>query len=339
MKILIVKTGALGDVVRTSYFAGALRRKFGDQLELCWLTSPSAYPLLSENPNIDRLSISFSDFQNDEFNMVYSLDDEMSVVIPTTKLRSKKFIGAILAGEKLTYTQDSSEWFDMGLLSKFGKTRADELKKINTRGHAEIFKNIFNVEKIYPEFFLSLEGKVAADKFSSGLIPLVGINPYAGGRWPSKEINDEELLSLLQKISKGNVFPLPVTIILFGAGDDRVRNLLLARNMAKINPEQEIIVADTDASLMILAGYISQLKLLISSDSLAMHLAIAQGINTIAFFSPTSASEIDSFGVCHKLISTASDYCSYAKDCDNSSITASRLINKISTLQLDWSSI
>jgi heptosyltransferase-2 len=335
MRILIVKHGALGDVVRTSYFAGALRRKFGEKLELFWLTAPAAESLLADNPYIDRLTTTFTDLENVEFDVLYSLDDEASVVTEVAKLKAKKFSGAVLESGQLTYTSDASQWFDMGLLSRFGKARADEMKILNTCGHAEIFQKIFEVDNVHPDFFLSQEGKFAAERFLDGHGPLVGINPYAGGRWPSKEIRDEELYSLLHSIGEGRVFPYPVTVVLFGAGNDRIRNLTLAKRMETSSVKQVIAVADTDASLMILAGYISRLKLMISSDSLAMHLAIAQGIPTLAFFAPTSASEIDSFGICEKLLSTASDYCSYAKNCDNSSITADRLINKISALSIN----
>jgi heptosyltransferase-2 len=72
---------------------------------------------------------------------------------------------------------------------------------------------------------------------------------------------------------------------------------------------------------------------MVSSDSLAMHLAIAQDIPTVAFFSPTSAAEIDGFGRLVKVASTAGDYCSYAKDADNSSITHERLLSALALLQ------
>jgi heptosyltransferase II len=335
VRILIVKHGALGDVVRTSYFAGALKRKYGEQLELSWVTSPAALPLLADNPHVDRVSVSFSDFQGDAFDVVYSLDDEGPVLEAVSKLRAQTISGALLHEGKPSYSPDAAEWFDMGLLSKFGKARADQLKRLNTRGHAEIFQRIFQVDAVRPEFFLSRDGKAAAAGFLPGRASLVGINPYAGGRWPSKEVRDDELYSLLKAIGEQRVFPQPVTVVLFGAGEDRRRNESLAARVAAARISQEIVVADTDASLMTLAGYISRMDLMISSDSLAMHLAIAQGIPTVVFFAPTSAVEIDDFGRCEKVISLAPDYCSYAKDCDNSTITADRLIDTIRASSLN----
>jgi heptosyltransferase-2 len=78
-----------------------------------------------------------------------------------------------------------------------------------------------------------------------------------------------------------------------------------------------------------LAAAVSRLDYLVSSDSLALHLAIAQGVPFTAFFSPTSAVEIDDWGIGTKVVSTAPDYCSYRKDADNGSITARRILEAI----------
>ena len=51
-KILVVKNGGLGDVVRTSYFAKPLKNK-GSNIGLYWLTSPEAVDILQFNPYID----------------------------------------------------------------------------------------------------------------------------------------------------------------------------------------------------------------------------------------------------------------------------------------------
>ena len=91
-------------------------------------------------------------------------------------------------------------------------------------------------------------------------------------------------------------------------------------------------VADTDGSVLRLAAVIRQCDALISSDSLALHLGISQRVPFVAFFAPTSASEIDAFGLGIKITSTAADYCSYKRDADNSSLTADRLIDAYTLL-------
>ena len=148
--------------------------------------------------------------------------------------------------------------------------------------------------------------------------PALGINPFAGGRWPAKELRAPELEALISSLlapegllSKGG------SVVLIGAGPDREKNLALARAIS----DQRVRVADTDASPLHLAALVHGLDFMVSSDSLAMHLAIAQGVPTVAFFAPTSAVEIDDFGRLLKVASTSADYCSYRKDADNSTIT------------------
>src|SRR5262249_28687683 len=61
MHYLIVKTGALGDVVRTSYFAKALKHKHGPDLRLSWFTAPASVNLLRLDPSIDDLWLEFGE--------------------------------------------------------------------------------------------------------------------------------------------------------------------------------------------------------------------------------------------------------------------------------------
>lgn len=322
-KILIVKKGALGDVVRTSYFAGALKRKHGDKIVIHWLTGASAVPLLQFNPSIDLLSSDVNRLCAERYDTIFSLDDEAEILSEVATLRGLKVVGALLdESGAARYTADSAAWFDMGLLSRFGKDQADQLKKANKLSHSEIFRGIFAVDEVHPEFFGGDEGKLAAAKMSSPDEISVGINPYAGGRWKSKELRESELVLLLQRLLAAADASVPLRIFLFGAGNDYARNVAVERVVG----DQRIQTVNTDNSVLQLAGAIGALDLLITSDSFALHLAIAQHVPYIAFFAPTSAAEIDSFGLGEKVVSTSADYCCYKSTADNSSITAGRLV-------------
>jgi heptosyltransferase-2 len=329
LHILIVKNGALGDVVRTSYFARALREKFGDGLRLSWLTAPAAAPLLRFNPYIDDLWTSYAEAQPYRYDRVYSLDDEREVLEGVNRLDAAAITGALLRDGKASYTDDAAGWFDMGLLSRFGKARADELKKLNRRGHAEIFSEIFGVVGVKPHFFGNPRMEQWAERALAGHARVIGINPFAGGRWPSKELRLPELNALIDAILGGDTaFGRGCTVMLFGAGEDHRRNC----ELAAARPGAPILVPNTDDSVLRLAALVSRLNVLITSDSLAMHLAIAQCVPTVAFFAPTSAAEIDDFGLVRKVVSVAADYCTYQKDADNTSITASRVVAELPAL-------
>lgn len=319
--ILIIKFGALGDVIRTSYFARELKLQ-NNEIKVFWITSVAAVPLLVGNFYIDVLVSSFDDLKEFKFDHIYSLDDEYEIVAAIEKLQFRELTGAYLVSNQLRYTDNVSEWFDMGLLSKHGKANADTLKKRNIKTHGEIFKQIFGVPSLAPIFLYPKEFKPSHNlKFLSNNEFLIGINPYAGGRWPSKELPVHQLLNLVQGLLEID-FPKNLKIILFGLGEDRDQNLLIQSKFANKN----LLVADTSSSLLDFAYQIKQLNYLITTDSLALHLSLAQGILSTAFFAPTSAIEIDSFGLCDKVISLSDDYCNYSKKCDNSTITAQRLI-------------
>lgn len=323
--ILIIKHGSLGDVVRTSYFAGAVRDRYGEHLRLSWMTSSSALPLLHFNPHIDDIWTDFSATQDLCFDHLYSFDDEQDLIERVSRISCKAITGAVLTPDgQRTYTEDASEWFDMGLLSRFGKEKADELKKINKRTHAEIFSRILGIKKTTPEFYgiRSLEQKAASLLQCSGKV--VGINPYAGERWPSKELLPEELYSLAKKLlSHHSLIGPDGRLVLLGAGNGHFRN----QQLATILNDTRVVVPDTNDSVLHFAAVIHQLDYLITSDSLALHLGIGQHIPFLAFFTATSAVEIDGFGLGCKIISTAEDYCSYRNDADNQSITAERIIS------------
>ena len=324
MHFLIVKHGALGDVVRTSYFAGALKAKHGERLRLSWITAPAAIPLLQFNPQIDDLWTSFDEARSCRFDRVWSLDDEREVLEGVAALSTARLSGAFLDScGNATYSDDVAEWFDIGLLSRFGKAKADELKKLNVRTHGDIFSNMFGVSDVQPAFFGDERLEQWAAEWLGNRKWHIGINSFAGGRWPSKELPERELGKLIQGMLSSVGSGLPqLDIVLLGANEDRERNTNLAANFQ----DSRVRVVNTDDSVLRLAAVVSRLNYLISSDSLAMHLAVAQRVPFLAFFSPTSAAEIGDFGFGCKVVSSASDYCSYRKDADNTTITAERLL-------------
>src|SRR5205085_7475501 len=99
---------------------------------------------------------------------------------------------ALLRDGRRGYTEDVAPWFDMGLLSRLGKTRADALKIENTASHSALFSSMLGVPVTHGSFFNSSlrEGRwksVLRGGGSGGAV--FGINPFAGGRWPAKALS------------------------------------------------------------------------------------------------------------------------------------------------------
>ncbi|MBI4004247.1 MAG: glycosyltransferase family 9 protein [Candidatus Omnitrophica bacterium] len=184
-KLLLIKTGALGDVVRTTPLLHVL------DAEVTWVTASNAFPLLRHNPRIARVvDIERADVVSGrEYDLVVSLDEDPRAADLATRVMKQALVGVYRAGFGTTYTDSAREWFDMSLISQLGKAKADELK--------------FQNQKTYQEFIFSMIGKAFCGEEYLLPVPvttrpvpqLVGLEARAGDRWPMKRWNGYEALA------------------------------------------------------------------------------------------------------------------------------------------------
>ena len=321
--VLIVKCAAHGDVLRTSHFAAALRRRYPADLRLSWLVAPGSGRLIGLNPHIDDVWFDVDRCRGFSYDHIFSLEEDAALVSCVSALRTRRLTGLFSAADgSLSYTPDAAAWFDMSLVSRLGRDRADRLKRENTLTHSQIFSGLFDV----PSFDFAFHGDPQmadeARAWRGDAKILIGISPHAGSRWPSKALPPDTLRTLVLRLASLAKDRDGVRLVLLGAGTERIRNLALAREIGG----GSILVPDTDSDVLRFAAFVGMLDYLITSDSLALHLALAQSVRFLAFFAPTSAAEIDDGGIGTRLLSTAPDYASYRPDADNRSITAERIL-------------
>lgn len=319
-----MKHGALGDVVRTSWLLPGLHERFGPLTRVDWLTAPGAAELLRFNPLVERVLTAPSGLRR-HYGWVLSLDDEEHAISAASSVNCARFSGAVRRDDGAGYTDDMAPWFDMGLLSRFGKARADAMKVENAASHSALFSSMLDVPITHATFFNSplreARWRSALRHGSGGAV--FGINPFAGGRWPSKALPGSVLLQVVQHLLEDPALGVG-RIVLFSEDCARAESLLAD---CPAGLTSRIMVPDTSESTLELAAAIRALDYLVTTDSLALHLAVAQSVPNLSFYAPTSAAEIETFGTGTKLLSTAPDYCSYRGDADNSSITAARLLS------------
>ena len=325
-RILILKHGALGDVIRTSYIAESLKSKYpGCRIE--WVTRDHAVDLVRFHHFIDRVwgvdrtghFKAGEGLESDHYDWVLSLDDEIESCALATQVCAEKITGAYLAGDKVVPSADALPWFGMGLISPSGKAEADRAKLKNQLTHAEIFRRILGLDFIRGSFYNDPQiEKTVHARFSDGSFH-IGLNLSAGKRWKSKSLRIEEAVSLVKLIAGAETVK-KIRIHLLGGVEDLPYN----REILSRAGEAQLDLLPP-ASLLEFAAIIASQRLIITSDSMALHMAIAQKIRNVSFYAPTSAAEIETFGLGRKILSTAPDYCSYRPDADNCSITADRI--------------
>src|SRR6266487_1305594 len=177
MSVLIIKLGATGDVVRTTPL---LRRLDGP---VSWITAENNLALLE---GIDR-EVRCVSWENRKrvadaaYDLVINLEDDRETSRFLKELKFKQLFGAYLNGDdRLGYTSDSRDWFDLSLISAYGREEADRLKLLNRRTCQQlIFEGLglgFNGETYYlpPSRPTGLQGDVA-------------ISSTAGAVWPMKK--------------------------------------------------------------------------------------------------------------------------------------------------------
>ena len=91
----------------------------------------------------------------------------------------------------------------ISFISRFGKSEADNLKKNNSKSFNDIFSKILNIQisDIKPEFF-NYKNYTSQSLNNNKLDKVIGLNLFAGKRWPSKEISIDNIINLIACISK-----------------------------------------------------------------------------------------------------------------------------------------
>ena len=77
-----------------------------------------------------------------------------------------------------------------------------------------------------------------------------------------------------------------------------------------------IIDAGCDNSLMEFASLVNLCSLLVTSDSLALHIGVALKKKIVAFFCPTPSAEIELYGMGIKIVPNIGCLCCYKPKCD-----------------------
>jgi heptosyltransferase II len=176
VKTLIIKLGASGDVVRTTTL---LHKLSGD---IYWITSDENIVLLTGNQRISR-AVSWKqglDLLGIEFDLVINLEDSFEVAKTLGQFKYKELFGAYLSSSNnVEYTENAREWFDLSLVSRFGRTKADELKLRNRKSYQELIFACLGYKFENDGYFLP-------HTTGSDLAGDVAIANTAGHVWPMK---------------------------------------------------------------------------------------------------------------------------------------------------------
>jgi len=329
-KILIIKLDAVGDVLRTTCILPGLKEKF-PEAHITWITRKNAREIFYNNPYVDRvLEIENQEtnyfLQVEKFDLALNLDSSTisSAICSSVISKEKLGFGLDEKGKVFPINPEAEEWFLMGAF--------DDLKKKNTQTYQSIILNIAKLKtENYPIIlYLNEKEKKFAEKFLTNhkidrTKKIIGLNTGAGPRWKFKSWTLEGFEKLIYLLLKNTDY----YIFLYGGPFEKERNEYLS----KID-NKRVVDTGTNNSLREFFALMDLCDLLVTGDTLAMHTATALGKKIIALFGPTSANEIETYGLITKIQSDLDCLVCYKMDCDfdpncMNSIKAETIYNKI----------
>ncbi len=302
--ILIIKLGAEGDVLRTTPLLYGLREKYPGA-EITWLTAKESTPLLKNNPFINRILVDTIRLGN-SYDLLINLDKDVRALRTATRLGPGKKLGFGIKNGKIYALNDESDYaLRVGI--------DDELKfKKNKKTYQEIIFEQCSLKYKKQEYLLELSPKqrefsrkFAAKHNLPSSVRKIGLNTGCGPKYPKKKWTIDGFVQLARRLTGEGA-----KVLLLGGPREIRRNQEIIRNL-----NSGIIDTGGNNSLEDFVSIVNCCDLVVSGDTVAMHIAIALKKKVIALFGPTCPEEIDLYNRGVKIISPIPCSPCYKKIC------------------------
>ena len=251
-KILIIKLGAIGDVIRTTPLLTKLWLEYPNT-EIWWLTySPEILP-----SKIDRIlkfnSENLLTIQATDFDLVINLDKDPHACALTKIVNSKSKIGYILKNGKPSPINDKA-------LPKFITGLFDDINQSNDKTYLQEIFEICGFKFEDEEYLLEFENSFNWD-IENNNKKIIGLNTGCGARWVSRLWENKNWLELISILNDNGFFP-----ILLGGEQENSNNQILAKESGAFYPGY--------FNLQKFISLMNQCDCVVSAVTMGMHIAI-----------------------------------------------------------------
>ncbi len=257
-KILIIKLGAIGDVIRTTPLAVRYKKLYPD-CQITWLTlSPDVLPsdLIDVIYKFDFPSIYA--VQNQVYDIAINLDKEPEACALLKDVKASEKFGFIWTNNHIGIATPNAE-------HKLITGLFDNISKTNTKNYLEEIFEIchlkFEGEPYVLNFNKSLAEKWNLIKDKAHSKKIAGLNTGCGKRWQTRLWPDEYWIKLITDLQKNNIFP-----VLLGGADEDEKNSFLQEKTGAFYPGHY--------SLQEFISLTSNCDIIVTQVSMMMHIAI-----------------------------------------------------------------
>jgi len=310
-RLLIIKLDAMGDVLRTTALLPALAEAH-PRAAITWVTRRESRALLERNPYVTEVLNYGEDalvqLQARTFDRVINLDAGKTSSGLATLTKAAQKDGFILDPRGCVQPTNAAarKWLEMGLF--------DDLKRQGTRTYQDLMLEIVGLRGAPHRYVLELtederaRGRMHLEQRGVNFSRLViGLNTGAGRRWPLKQWRADGYLELIERLANRH----HAQFVLLGGPEEHERHQRLIAGS-----QVPLVDSGCDNPVRHFAAIVAACNLVVAGDTLAMHLSLSLGRRTIVLFGPTSAAEIEMYGLGEKVLPQMECLACYKNACD-----------------------
>ncbi len=258
-KILIIKLGAMGDVIRTTPLVIRYRKMFGD-VHFTWLTLfPDVLPKEDIQDIYTPDAVSLLKIQEREFDIAINLDKDEEACMLLDRVSAKEKYGFTWKNGHLNAATPAANHKIMtGLF--------DHISIKNTKSYLEEIFEICHLDFQNEEYLLNYNKSIAAKwkdifaKKANGR-KVVGLNTGCGNRWQTRLWPDEYWTKFINSLNEKDILP-----VLLGGSQEDEKNSKLANETHAWYPGT--------FSLEEFISLTANLDAVVTQVSMMMHIAV-----------------------------------------------------------------
>ena len=278
-RLLLIKLGAIGDVIRTTPLLRRLRQEYPG----CFITWLTLTPAILPQDEIDEiLKFDFASalqLQGREFDAIYNLDKEKEACALLNTIKAKAKFGYALR------PTDGVAWPVSELADhKFLTGIFDQLSLANQKPYAQEIFELCGFEFRGEEYVFDTHEDKGYDwrQLPTGQ-PRIGLNTGCGDRWTTRLWSDEKWLALIGLLQKAGYAP-----VLLGGEAEHPRNQRLHEATGAHYPGT--------FALPQFINLLYQMDGIVTQVTMAMHISIALRKPTILMNNIFNPYEFDLYG-------------------------------------------
>jgi len=297
-KILIIKLGAAGDVIRTTPILRKLRQVY----PACYITWLTLSPELLLKDWVDQI-LPFDlkniiTLQASQFDLLINLDKDLEACALANQIsaQDKKGFGLSQFNKCCAINEESEQKFLTGIFDNFNKANCKSYP-------AEIFE-ICGFKFQGEKYILDNFAKNGFQWDISEPRPLIGLNTGCGNRWTSRLWSQQNWIELALKLKDQGT-----GVLILGGPDEHEKNLQIAKNSGATYPGY--------FPLKQFVNLVDQCDLVVTAVTMATHIAIGLGKKIILFNNIFNKNEFELYGLGKILEPAIECDCFFARECPN----------------------